>query len=146
MLEFLIDNIYVAYGNQVSQQSVGCLMGTTLLLADLSLSSYKAEFIQRRVHGKRNRSRWPSTRHFDISTTYYLLAIVTFILTPTCKSYRPWNKIFHRVRFICIISGCFTKKYIHLYMVTSQQNLINVNSSYLLRNIPSPPAYGVFVS
>lgn len=130
MLEFLIDNIYVAFGNQVSQQSVGFPMGTTctLLLADLSLSSYKAEFIQRRVHGKRNRSRWPSTRHFDISTTYYLLAIVTFILTPTCKSYRPWHKIFHRVRVICIISGCFTKKYIYGNLTTK----LNKRERFLL--------------
>ena len=51
MLEFLIDNIFVMFGNQVFQQTVGNPMGTSgaLLLA------------------------------VDILTTYYLLITVTFI-------------------------------------------------------------------
>ena len=49
MLEFLIDNIFVVFGNQVFQQSVGIPMGTNCapLLADLFLYSYEAEFIQK---------------------------------------------------------------------------------------------------
>ena len=41
MLEFLIDNIFVVFGNQVFQQSVGIPMGTNCapLLADLFLFS-----------------------------------------------------------------------------------------------------------
>jgi hypothetical protein len=46
ILGFLVDNIYVVFGNQVFQQSVGVPMGTNcaLLLADLLLYSYEAEF------------------------------------------------------------------------------------------------------
>jgi hypothetical protein len=49
MLGFLIDNIYVVFGDQVFQQSVGIPMGANFapLLADLFLYSYEAEFVQR---------------------------------------------------------------------------------------------------
>jgi len=46
MLEFLIDNIFVIFGERVFQQTVGMLMGTNSasLLADLFLYSYEADF------------------------------------------------------------------------------------------------------
>jgi hypothetical protein len=49
MLGFLIDNIYVVFGDQVFQQSVSIPMGTNCapLLADLFLYSYEAEFVQK---------------------------------------------------------------------------------------------------
>jgi hypothetical protein len=49
MLGFLVDNIYVIFGDQVFQQSVGIPMGTYCapLLADLFLYSYEAEFVQK---------------------------------------------------------------------------------------------------
>jgi hypothetical protein len=49
MLGFLVDNIYVVFGDQVFQQSIGIPMGTncTLLLADLFLYSYEAAFVQK---------------------------------------------------------------------------------------------------
>ena len=42
MLGFLVDNIYVVFGDQVFQQSIGIPMGTNCapLLADLFLYSY----------------------------------------------------------------------------------------------------------
>jgi hypothetical protein len=47
MLGFLIDNIFVVFGNKIFQQTVGVPMGTNCapLLADLFLYSYEAEFI-----------------------------------------------------------------------------------------------------
>jgi hypothetical protein len=55
MLEFLIDNIYVAVKEQVFQQSVGIPMGINRapLLADLFLYSYEAEFIQKLLYKKK---------------------------------------------------------------------------------------------
>ena len=49
MLGFLGDNIYVVFGDQVFQQTVGIPMGTNCapLLADLFLHSYEAEFVQK---------------------------------------------------------------------------------------------------
>jgi hypothetical protein len=47
MLGFLVDKIYVVFGDQVFQQSVGIPMRTNCapLLADLFLYSYEAEFV-----------------------------------------------------------------------------------------------------
>jgi hypothetical protein len=47
MLLFLVDNIYVIFGDQGFQRSVGIPMGTNCitLLADLYL--YEAEFVQK---------------------------------------------------------------------------------------------------
>jgi hypothetical protein len=49
MLGFLVDNIYVVFGDQVFQQSVGISMGTNCapFLADLFLYSYEVEFVQK---------------------------------------------------------------------------------------------------
>jgi hypothetical protein len=49
MLGFLVDNIYVVFGDQVFQESVGIPMGTNCApsLADLFLYSCKAEFVQK---------------------------------------------------------------------------------------------------
>jgi hypothetical protein len=46
-LGFLIDNIYVVFGDQVFQQLAGIPMGTNCapLLANLFLYSYEAEFV-----------------------------------------------------------------------------------------------------
>ena len=48
MLEFLVDNIFVVFAGKVFQQTVGIPMGTNcaLLLADIFLYSYEADFIQ----------------------------------------------------------------------------------------------------
>jgi hypothetical protein len=48
MLGSLVDNIYVVFGDQVFQESVGIPMGTNCapILADLFLYSYEAEFVQ----------------------------------------------------------------------------------------------------
>jgi hypothetical protein len=55
MLEFLIDNFYVFGGDPVFQLSLGILMGMNwaVLLADLFLYSYEAEFIQKLLHERR---------------------------------------------------------------------------------------------
>jgi hypothetical protein len=48
VFKFLIDNIFVVFGNQFFQQTVGMSMGTNCapLLADLYLYSYEAELVQ----------------------------------------------------------------------------------------------------
>ena len=53
MLGFFVDNIYVIFGDQVFQQTVGIPMGTNCapLLADLFLYSYEAEFYSETVTG-----------------------------------------------------------------------------------------------
>jgi hypothetical protein len=54
MLGFLIDNIFVVFGNQIFQQTVGISIGTNCapFIDDLFLYSYEAEFIQKLLHEK----------------------------------------------------------------------------------------------
>ena len=58
MLEFLIDNIFVMFGGQLFQQTVGIPMGTNCapLLDDLFLYSYEAEFIQKLLSQKKKKT------------------------------------------------------------------------------------------
>jgi hypothetical protein len=54
MLGFLIDNIFVVFGNKIFQPTVGIPMGTSCapLLAGLFLYSCEADFIQKLLHEK----------------------------------------------------------------------------------------------
>ena len=56
MLDFLIDNIFVLFGEWVLQQTIGIPMGTNraLLLADLFLHVYEADFLQE-LHKNKDR-------------------------------------------------------------------------------------------
>jgi hypothetical protein len=55
MLSFLVDNVYVAFGDQVFQQSVGIPNGTNCgpLLADLFLYSYEGVFVEKLLRNKK---------------------------------------------------------------------------------------------
>jgi hypothetical protein len=57
MLGFLVDNMYVVFGDQVFQHYVGFPMGTNCapLLADLFLYSYEAEFVQKLFHDNKKK-------------------------------------------------------------------------------------------
>ena len=57
MIEFLVDNIYVRFGEQLFRQMVGIPMGTSCapLLVDLFLYSYENEFLDKLIkEGKRS--------------------------------------------------------------------------------------------
>jgi hypothetical protein len=55
MIVFLVNNIYVVFGDQVLQQSVGIPMGTNCapLLGNLFLCSFEAEFVQKLLRAKK---------------------------------------------------------------------------------------------
>jgi hypothetical protein len=67
MLEFWIDNTFVMLGRRVCQQTVGIPMGTNcaLLLADLFLFSYEAEFIEGLL--KKNKKKLAQFFNFTFS-------------------------------------------------------------------------------
>ena len=54
MLDFLIDNIFVTFGERVFQQTIGIPMRTNCapLLADLFLYYYEADFMQELLRKK----------------------------------------------------------------------------------------------
>ena len=55
MTEFLVDNIYVRFGEQLFRQMVGIPMGTNCapLLADLFLYSYENGFLDKLKGGQK---------------------------------------------------------------------------------------------
>ena len=60
MIEYLVDNTYVSFGEQLFRQTVGIPMGTNSapLLADLFLYIYENEFLDKLVkEGKRKLAR-----------------------------------------------------------------------------------------
>ena len=70
MVNFLIDNIYVEFGDVILQQTIGIPMGTNCapLLADLFLYTYEAEFIQKLIANKQKNLAQSSNytyRHID---------------------------------------------------------------------------------
>jgi hypothetical protein len=83
MLGFLVDNIYVVFGDQVFQQSVGIPMGINCapLLADLFLYSYEAEFVQKLLQNNNKKNLLcPLTIHLDISMMSYPSTIIIFTI------------------------------------------------------------------
>ena len=68
MLELLIDNIFVMFGGRVFLQTIGIPMGTNcaLLLADLFLYSYEADFIQ----GLLKKNKKKLARFFNFTFRY----------------------------------------------------------------------------
>ena len=75
MINFLIDNIYVEFGDQIYQQTIGIPMGTNCapLLADLFLYSYEADFIQQLLTQKKKNT----AQKFNYTSIYrrYSIAI-----------------------------------------------------------------------
>ena len=85
MLEFLVDNIFVVFGGKVFQQIVGIPMGTNcaLLLADIFLYSYEADFIQFLLStGKKKLES-----HFNFTYRYMYIDDVLSINNPDFENY-----------------------------------------------------------
>jgi hypothetical protein len=63
VIGFLVDNIYVVFGDQVFQQSADIPIGTNcaLLLEDLFLYSYEAEFVQKLLRDNNNNNNKQKT-------------------------------------------------------------------------------------
>ena len=155
MLNFLIDNIFVVFGGRVFQQIVGIPMGTNCapLLADIFLYSYEAEFIQSLVsEGKRNLAS-------DFNFTYRYIDDVLSINNPKFADYL--NRIYpselevkettetnNSASYLDIMLSYDTDGHMNtsLYDKRDDFNFSITNFPFLCSNIPSSPAYGVFIS
>ena len=128
MLEFLVDNIFVVFAGKVFQQINGIPMGTNCapLLADIFLYSYEAEFIQSLLSA--GKKRLASQFNF----TYRYIDDVLSINNPDFENYL----------------GQMYPPELEIKDTTES----NTSASYLDlllsigSNIPSSPAYGVFIS
>ena len=154
MLEFLVDNIFVVFGGKVFQQIVGIPMGTNCapFLADIFLYSYEAEFIQSLLStGKKKIAS-------QFNFTYRYIYDVFSINNPDFENYLSQmypaeleikdttksNTSASYLDFLLTIESDGQLR-TSLYDKRDDFNFHITNFPFLSSNIPSLPAYGVFI-
>ena len=155
MLEFLVDNIFVVFAGKVFKQISSIPIGTNCapLLADLFLYSYKAEFIQSLL--STGRKRLASQFNF----TYRYIDDVLSINNPDFENYLgqmypPWLEIKDAMESntsasyldLLLSIGRDSQLRTSLYDKCDDFNFHITNFPFLSSNIPSSPAYDVFIS
>jgi hypothetical protein len=115
---------------------------------DLFLYSYEVDFYMRR----KNLLLWPSVRHFDISTMFYLLTIINSIhmsiryIQMNWKSKIPQSSTSASYLDVLLKLDSNGKITTQRYDKQDYFNFSIVNFPYLCRNISASPAYGVYIS
>ena len=155
MLDFLIDNIFVTFGGEIFQQQIGIPMGTNCapLLADLFLYSYETEFLQELVKNKKMKE----ARSFNLTFRY-----IDDVLSVNNTSFGRWIPSIYPPELEIketTESNCFTSFLdLHLefdpgghlstkiYDKRDDFNFQIINFPNLQSNIPTSPAYGVYIS
>ena len=155
MLEFLVDNIFVEFGGQIFQQTIGIPMGTNCapLLADLFLYSYEAQFIQDQLSkGNKNvasRFNWTfryiddvlSINNKDISSYLDIIYPPELEINETTES--PISASYLDLYLKFDKQGKLTTR---IYDKRDDFNFPIDNFPFLSSNIPTSPSYCVFVS
>ena len=155
MTEFLVDNIFVTFGGQLFRQTVGFPMRTNCspLLADLFLYSYENEFLDKLIkEGKRKLAR-----KFSLSYRY-----IDDLISFNNKRFKEFiSDIYPKELTISeITESTSVAPYLDLLFTRDENNNITtklydkrdafgfhiVNFPFMSNNIPSAPAYGVYVS
>jgi hypothetical protein len=155
MLGFLIDNIFVVFGNTIFQQTVGIPMGTNCvpLLADLFLYSYEAEFIQKLLHEKNK----PLAVAFN-STFIYIDDVLSinndqfhsyvYSIYPNELEIQDTTESYTSALYLDVLINIDAdgKLATQLYDKRYDFSFTIANFPYICSNIPLSPAYGVYIS
>ena len=155
MIEFLVDNIYVRFGGQLFQQTVGIPMGTNcaLLLADLFLYSYEKKFLDKLIkEGKRKLAR-----KFNLPYRY-----IDDLFSFNNKSFKEFISDINPKELTIseTTESTSVASYLDLLFTRDENNNITtklydqrdafvshiVNFPFMSSNIPSAPAHGVYAS
>ena len=154
MLEFLVDNIFVVFGGKVFQQIVGIPMGTNCapLLAYIFLYSYEAEFIQSLL--STGKIKLASQFNF----TYRYIDDVLSI-NPDFENYlgqmypaeleiKDTTESNTSASYLDLLLSIESDGQLRtsLYDKRDDFKFHITNFPFLSSNIPSSPAYGVFIS
>ena len=145
MLEYLIDNIFVEFGGRIFQQTIGIPMGTNCapLLADLFLYSYEAEFVYLAQQFNF------TYRYIDdvLSLKNTKFAEYLEFIYPRELEIKETTKTAASSSYLdCYLYIDNGKLATRLYDKRDDFNFPIVNFPFLSSNIPSAPAYGVYVS
>ena len=155
MLEFLVDNIFVVFAGKLFQQRVGIPMGTNCapLLADIFLYSYEADFVQSLLStGKKQLASL-------FNLTYRYIDDVLSINNPEFEHYLG-QMYPAKLKIKDTTESTTSASYLDLLLSIGRDgqlltsiydkrddfNFHITNFPFLSRNIPSSPAYGVFIS
>ena len=155
MLDFLVDNIFVVFGGKVFQQIVGIPMGTNCapLLADIFLYSYEADFMQSLLStGKKKLAS-------QFNFTYRYIDDVLSINNPDFENYlgqmypaeleiKDTTESNTSASYLDLLLSIESDGQLRtsLYDKRDDFNFHITNFPFLSSNIPSSPAYGVFIS
>ena len=155
MLEFLVDNIFLVSAGKVFQQIIGIPMGTSCapLLADIFLYSYEAEFIQTLISTRRKRLA------SQFNFTYRYIYGVSSIYNPDFKNYlgqmyppeleiKGTTESNTSAPYLDLLLSIGRDSQLHtsLYDKRDDFNFRITNVPFLSSDIPSSPAYSVFIS
>ena len=155
MLEFLVDNIFVVFGGKIFQQIVGIPMGTNCapLLADIFLYSYEAEFIQSLLSAGKKKL----ASQFNFTNRY--IDDVLSINNPDYENYlgqmypaeleiKDTTESNTSAYYLDLLLSIESDGQLRtsLYDKRDDFNFHITNFPFLSSNIPSSPAYGVFIS
>ena len=154
VLEFLVDNIFVVFAGKVFQQIIGISMCTNCapLLADIFLYSYEAEFTQFVLSTGRTRLASQFSSVIDTSMTYCPLITPTLkIITVGCIPEFEINdntESYTSAFYFDLLLSIGTDGQLHTPLYDKCDDFIFqiANFPFLSINIPSSPAYGVFIS
>ena len=155
MLEILVDNIFVVFAGKAFQQIVGIPIVTNCapLLADIFLYSYEAEFIQSLL--STGRKQLASRFNF----TYRCIEDVLSINNPEFENYmgqmypveleiKDTTEGNTSASYLDLLLSIGRDGQLHtsIYDKRDDFNFHITNFPFLSSNIPTSPAYGVFIS
>ena len=148
MLEYLIDNIFLEFGGRIFQQTIGIPMSTNCapLLADLFLYSYEAEFVQSLLKaGKKHLAQQFNFtyRYIDDVLSLKNTKFADFLELEIKETTETSASSSYLGCYLYIHNGKFTTR---LYDKRDDFSFPIVNFPFLSSNIPSAPAYGVYIS
>ena len=155
MINFLIDNIYVELGGQIFRQTIGIPMGTNCapLLADLFLYSYEAEFIQQLLANKKKNIAQKFNHTFRYIDDVLSLSNPSFgnylhQIYPDELNIKNTTDTNHSASYLDLMLKIDHNKVLttKLYDKRDDFDFSIVNFPFLDSNIPSSPAYGVYMS
>ena len=155
MLEFLVDNIFVVFAGKVFQQIVGTPMGRNCasLLADIFLYSYEAEFIQTLLSTGRKQfaSRFNSTyRYIDDVLSINNPEFENYLgqMYPVELEIKDTTESNTSASYLDLLLSIGRDGQLHTSIYDKRDDFNNqiTNFPFLSSNIPTSPAYGVFIS
>ena len=155
MIEFLVDNIFVVVAGTVFRRTVGIPMGTNCapLLADIFQYSYEADFIQSLLStGKKHlASRFNLTyRYIDDVLSINSPQIEHYLgqMYPAKLEIKDTTESTTSPSYLDLLLSIARDVQLHtsIYDKRDDFNFHITNFPFLISNIPSSPAYSVFIS